>query len=371
MRIGLDVTPLGGQRTGIGRYVQQVVEHLATMEEGDTLHGLSTGAVAFDAGGVPGLASHRHLPLPTRAMYQIWNGLKRPRADTLLGGVDVFHATNYFLPPLKSARSVVTVHDLAFLRNPEWGSPKIVKTFSNNMRRFAQRADAIAACSDATKRDVIELLDVDEEKVAVVYEAADDGFDPVDPKEAGEDLARYYGIESPFLLFVSTIEPRKNVDGLLHAFARIQQKIPHHLVLVGKSGWCETTAMDMIRNLGLRDRVLPIGFVSHPDLLKLYSATDAFVFPSFYEGFGLPVLEAMRCGAPVITSSTSSLPEVGGDAAEYVDPNDINGLAETIERVALDSELRTSLRERGLAQARQFSWAECARQTHELYRSIL
>ena len=371
MRIGIDVTPLAGQRTGVGRYTHHLLKHLSELGAEDTLHGLSTGTVAIDSRDRKGLTAHRHVPLPTRVMYSLWDAIGRPRADALLGGVDVYHATNYFLPPLASARSVVTIHDLAFLRNPEWGSPKIIKTFSRGVQRFVQDATAVVACSKATKTDIVELLDIDAEKVSVIHEAADDALTPMHREAARDDLARLYGIAAPILLFVGTIEPRKNVEGLLRAFALVHKEIPHHLVLVGKHGWGAATASEMINRLGLRERVLPIGFVSHEDLVKFYSASNAFVFPSFYEGFGLPVLEAMRCGAPVITSNVSSLPEVGGDAAEYVDPADVDALAAAIQRVALDPALRASMRERGAAQAKRFSWVRCAEQTHELYRSLL
>ena len=371
MRIGIDVTPLAGQRTGVGRYTHYLLQHLAAHADADTLHGLSTGTVKLDARDRQLLTEHKHLPLPTRVMYALWNATRLPRADALLGGVDVYHATNYFLPPLASARSVVTIHDLAFLRNPEWGSPKIIKTFSQGVQRFAQQASAVAACSEATKKDIVELLEIDADKVSVIYEAADETFTSVDRDAARDDLARLYGIAAPILLFVGTIEPRKNIEGLLRAFAQVHKEIPHQLVLVGKHGWGPATVPEMADRLGIRERVLPIGFVSHEELIKFYSASNAFVFPSFYEGFGLPVLEAMRCGAPVITSNVSSLPEVAGDAAEYVDPADVNELAQAIQRVALDPTLRASMRERGVAQVKRFSWAQCAQQTHDLYRSLL
>lgn len=373
MRVGIDVSSLTRTRTGVGNYTHSLLKCLVD-DAGDTqFHAFSSGVRVITLRGAqgPALASHRHIHVPTRVLYRLWNVLGWPRVDRLLGGVDVYHATNYFLPPTATARRVVTFYDLAFLRIPECCSPKIIGPFSRNVARFAREADAVLTCSEAAKRDIVELLDVPGEKISVAYGAVEDDFIPMDRASAAVLLKRHYGVSGPFLLFVSTLEPRKNVEGLVRAFAKVAHDIPHNLVLVGASGWRIEGLEHAFRESGLGDRVQRVGYViAREHLPAFYSAADAFVFPSFYEGFGLPVLEAMVCGCPVITSNRSSLPEVAGGAAEYVDPDNTDEIAEAIRRVVVDESLAASMRERGRAQASRFSWQDCARRTQEVYRRL-
>ncbi len=371
MRVGIDVSPLTLARTGVGQYTHALLRQLLRLGDGTEFRGLSSGLGAMDAAALEGLAAHRHVRVPTRALYQAWSCLRWPKADRLIGGVDVYHATNYFLPPTSTARRVVTIYDLAFLRVPALCSPKIVGPFSRGVRRFAREADAILVCSEATRRDVVELLEVPEQKTAVAHGAVDEDFVPVPRDEAARILAGRYGIETPFLLFVSTIEPRKNVPGLLRAFARVSDEFPHQLVLIGGTGWNSEDVDPLIAELGIASRVRRMGYLpNRRDLPLFYSAADCFVFPSFYEGFGLPVLEAMTCGCPVVTSKRSSLPEVAGDAAAYADPEDVESIAGAVRAVLADASRRDAMRVQGLSQAQRFSWEHCARVTMEMYRRL-
>jgi glycosyltransferase involved in cell wall biosynthesis len=284
-----------------------------------------------------------------------------------LGGVDVYHATNYFLPPVRSARTAATFYDLAFLSHPEWCSPKIVRPFARGVPEFARRADALLTCSEASKRDIVELLNVPPEKVTVAYGAVDEGLAPMPRAQARALLRDRYGVDGPFAVFVGTLEPRKNVEMLLQAFERILTRVPHTLWLIGGWGWNADGIKDALERPALRDRVRKPGYVPREDLAAFYSAADALLFPSRYEGFGLPVLEALHCGCPVLTSSCSSLPEVAGDAAIYVDPDNEDVLTAQAERLLLDTGLQEELRSAGLAQARKFSWPRSAEATLGLY----
>ena len=385
MRIGIDVSPLTRTRTGVGNYTYYLLKHLPLAQRYQgldcTFHAFSSGMKRVDLGWTArpggheeeeGIESHYSLRMPTRLLYSIWATFGRPRVDRLLGGVDVYHATNYFLPPVKSARRVVTFYDLAFLKVPELCSPKVVGPFSKGVPRFARAADAILTCSESTKWDIVDLIGVAPEKVTVAYGAVDEDLVPVPRPEAVDGLAQRYGVRAPFILFVSTLEPRKNVEGLLRAFAMAAKDVPHSLVLIGRAGWKADGLDRLIAELRLADRVQRMGYLrSRDDLAAFYSAADIFVFPSFYEGFGLPVLEAMTCGCPVIASNRASLPEVGGDAAQYVDPDDTEGLAATIRMVLLNEGLAAAMSEKGLEQARRFSWGACARKTFGVYRSLL
>lgn len=376
LRVGYDVTPLAGRRTGVGNYTHAVLNHMLMRGEGFEFRCLSTGRNDVDLRSMVAehdpatLALHRHVPVPTRAMYKLWSWTGYPRADQLVGGADVYHATNYYLPPVKSARTVLSIYDLAFLKHPAWCSPKIVGPFSSAVRRFSGKADAIVACSEATRQDVVSMLGVPQDRVHVVHGAVADDFARTSRPAAVDLLAHHYNLKLPFALFVSTLEPRKNVEGMLRAFAQIARDVPHKLILVGGLGWGMRGFQSLVESLGLSGRVQMMGFVERAHLPAFYAAADLFFFPSLYEGFGLPVLEAMTCGCPVITSNSSSLPEVGGDAAQYVDPADVDHMAATLRMVLESEPLRESMSRKGLAQAARFSWDASADATLNVYRSL-
>ncbi|MCC6486410.1 MAG: glycosyltransferase family 4 protein [Candidatus Hydrogenedentes bacterium] len=371
MRIGFDMGPITKCRTGVGNYCLSLLRHMLLRVTSDvSVCGLSASLrpPALDE-FPPGLCC-RWLPLPTRLMYLIWNGLHTPAADTLLGGVDVYHATNYFLPPVKRAKTVLTIYDLAFVKAPELCSPKVVGPFSRGVARFVRKADLVIAASESTKRDLVNLLGAPEDKVRVVYGAAGEGVRAVPRDEAVSVLARRYGVEGPFFLFVGTLEPRKNVAGAIRAFRRVARDLPHRLVLLGGLGWNTGEIERELANPATEGRILRPGMVPDEDLGLFYSAAEALVFPSFHEGFGLPALEAMACGCPVITSNTSSLPEVCGGAALYCPPADEEGLANAMRRVASDRALRLRMIGDGHVQAGRFSWSGCAQQTLDIYREV-
>lgn len=372
MRVGIDITPLAGIRSGVGHFLYYQLTHLLRLASEDCFSAFSSGLHRCSTESLPGLGAHRHVPIPTRGLYAMWSRLGWPAVDRLLGGVDVYHATNYFLPPAAAARRVLTIYDLTFLRRPDLCSPKIVGPFRRKAPRMASEADAILTCSQASRRDIVELLGVPEERVRVAYGAADDQLGPVPRDEAQRTVEKRFGVTAPFALFAGTIEPRKNVSGLLRAFAHVAPKTPHTLVLVGSMGWQPEPIGKTIRDLGLGTRVKWLGYLPrHADLAMFYSAADAFVFPSFYEGFGLPVLEALACACPVVTSNVSSLPEVAGDAALYVDPDDDGDIAAKLLNVLTNESLRESLPKRARAQAARFSWDDCARETLACYRSLV
>ena len=371
MRVGIDITPLARPRAGVGNYCYYLLRHLAALAPKSQFLGLATGLASIEPSDLPRSMVYRQVRVPTRLMHRLWSIAHAPRADALLNGLDVYHATNYFLPPTKSAHRVLTIHDMAFLARPDLCSPKITRSFAKYVPRFLEQADAIIACSESTKADILHYSNAEPAKVTVAYEAAGEDFTRMDRATAAERVTRACGLEGPYLLFVSTLEPRKNVPTLLRAFAQVAKDIPHRLVLAGGLGWNTAPIFETLDKLQLGGRVTRLGFVeNHSDLSALYSAADAFVFPTRYEGFGLPLIEAMTCGCPVVTSNNSSVPEVTGDAAVRVDADDVEGLAAAIRRVLEDEHLRQSLRSRGFDQARKFSWERCARITLDIYRSL-
>jgi glycosyltransferase involved in cell wall biosynthesis len=371
MRIGIDITPLAKPRTGVGHYCYCLLKNILPLAPEDFFQGLATGLTPIEDDDLPGAIPYRRLPIPTRVMHRIWNFAHAPKADSLLGGLDVYHATNYFLPPMRSARRILTIHDLCFLVKPELCSPKIAHYFAKHVPKFIEQSDAVLACSHSTKNDILRFSSVDPLKIHVVHEAADEDFSPMRRDLAQEVLSCVYGLSGPFLLFVSTIEPRKNLSVLLRAFSRISREIPHKLILIGTMGWNAEPPEKMIADLGLKERVIHMGFLSrHADLAAFYSAADAFIFPTLYEGFGLTLIEAMTCGCPVVTSDNSSVPEVVGDAALQVNAQDIEAIASAILRLLDDDSLRDELIAKGFNQARSFSWNRCAAETLEAYRSL-
>ncbi|MBI2423903.1 MAG: glycosyltransferase family 4 protein [Candidatus Hydrogenedentes bacterium] len=371
MHIGIDISALTPHRTGVGHFTGALLE--AMLAEGGEMcfSGFSSGMQPIELRGIAGLERRRHLRVPTRLLYQCWEHLRAPRIDRLLPGIDVYHATNYFLPPSAHARTVVTLYDLTFLKYPQWCSPRITGPFSRNVRRYAPTADAILTCSESSKADIVALLGVAPERVHVTYGAVAPGFAAYTRVAAASRVAQGYGIRGPYVLFTGTLEPRKNITGLLAAYARVAGEIPQSLVLAGGLGWYEKNLDAELARLGISGRVLRPGYITpYSDLAALYGAADCFFFPSLYEGFGLPVVEAMACGCPVIASNVSSLPEVGGDAALYVNPASVEEMAETLRSVCLGTTLRERLAAAGPARAEAFSWEKTARETLAVYRGI-
>ncbi|MFP4500863.1 MAG: glycosyltransferase family 4 protein [Candidatus Hydrogenedentota bacterium] len=372
MRIGIDMTPLNRGRSGVGHFLFYQLKHLMQVGEAHVWRGLASGMRSPVLDDLDGALPCHYLPIPTRLLYHAWSTLGAPRADMLVHGVDVFHATNYFLPPVRTARRVLTLYDLAFLKTPELVSPKIVGPFSKHVPRFAAQADHILTCSEASKGDIVRLLGVPEEKVSVAHGAVDKTLAPVPRSEAVARVIAHYGVEVPFVLFVGTLEPRKNIEGLLRAFARLADTVPHQLVLIGGRGWSLPPVAAMAAELGIAQRVTWLGYLpDHRDLPAFYSAADCFVLPSWYEGFGLPVIEAMACGCPVVTSPVASLPEVGGEAAHYADPASPEDIAAAVLGVLCDGILREQMRAAGRAQAAGFTWEGCARATLDVYQRLV
>lgn len=371
MRIGFDISPLRAPRTGVGHYCYYLLRHLLDLDPSLALRGFASGMAPVALDALSGRMPYRYVRVPTRALYAWWSAVGWPGADTLLGGVDVYHATNYYLPPVKSARSVVTFYDLSFLTVPETSSPKIRTIFGKNVPTFAEKADAILVCSESTRQDIVRLLGCDPAKIQVAYGAVDEELMPWAREAALQHVMRQYGVKGPFILFVGTLEPRKNLPVLIRAFASIARNIPHTLVLAGVDGWHIEQVDAAIAASGVANRIRRTGYIgSTGDLAALYSAADLFAFPSIYEGFGLPVVEAMTCGCPVVCADNSSLPEVAGDAAVRVQAEDADALGAAMERVLGDGALRTSLVAKGHVQAARFSWVGCAAATLDVYKRL-
>ena len=294
-------------------------------------------------------------------------------------GFDVLHSPDFIPPFARRCKSVITIHDLAFLLYPDILTEESRRYYSQ-VHRAAESADAIISVSNSTKRDIVQELGVGEDKVFVVHNGVGSEFRPVEDARTLEDSLVKYGIERPFILFVGTLEPRKNLPTLLRAFAKLDPNTPGddrndpvklpRLVIVGRQGWLCDNLNSEIRGLGISERVIFTGHVEGDDLVALYNASAFLVQPSLYEGFGLPPLEAMACGTPCIVSNTSSLPEIVGDAALKVDPLDVQGWTQAMMKMLTSADLRERLRAKGLARSTEFTWEAAARKTLEIYQMV-
>jgi glycosyltransferase involved in cell wall biosynthesis len=298
-------------------------------------------------------------------------GYAMPRAAAQ-DRLDLLHVT-YTLPPFLRCTSVVTVHDIAYALFPHTFSPRDRLLLSIAVPLSMRRAQRVITVSDAARRDILRHYRVAAEKVVAIPNAVEDHFRPAPDQDAWARVRARYGLPDRYILAVGNLQPRKNLRRLIEAFAalRAASRIDQRLVLVGKGLWRESDVFGAIKAHGLEEEVIATGYVPDADLPVLYRAADVFVYPSLYEGFGLPPLEAMACGTPVITSNDSSLPEVVGDAALLIEPTDVGDLATALARLLGDAALRGRLVAAGLARAARFSWEETARRTLAVYAGAM
>ena len=377
-RIAIDAACLMKPKTGIGEYTLNLIHGLSRLEDPDFVlfHNSfrkQTGTDRLVDGLDQAKFRNASLRVPSRLIGPAWQICPWPPADWVTGPVDIFHSTNYRVVPVRRAKLVVTVHDLVVLKYPEYQFFTRVKHIGGWLRRL-KRADAVVAISENTRRDIMEYLDIPGEKVHVIYQGYNaDQFRRDVPEEDVERVLLQHHLQPPYFLYVGTLEPRKNLVRLVKAFGLVQRKNPGkiQLVLAGGKGWKYEEIFEEIRKLSLHDSVRQLGYVADEDLPGLIKGARAMVYPSLYEGFGLPPLEAMAVGTPVLTSNASSLPEVVGGAGVMVDPEDIEGMAAAMERLWTDETWRESLRVKGYQQAQQFNWDRSARETMDLYHSLL
>jgi glycosyltransferase involved in cell wall biosynthesis len=373
MRIAVDYTSAVRQAAGIGRYTRGLVSAATQLDHENQYVLLVAGGSSKPPQPLSVAANLDWRPIPAsdRALAILWHRLRLPLfADVWAGGADLFHSPDFTLPPLWRAKGILTVHDLTFMHYPECAPPGLVTFLRAAVPRSIRRARLVLADSESTKRDILDLLGIRPEKIRVVYAGVGPEFRPIDDPQILTDARERHGLAWPFMLNVGTLEPRKNHVRLIQSFARLLPRHPDlRLVLVGGKGWLYGDVQAELARLKLQDRVVFPGFVADADLPAVYSLASVFAYPSLYEGFGLPVLEAMACGTPVVCSNVSSLPEVAGDAALQVDPMDVEALALAIDQALTNETMRQALRRQGLAQAARFTWPAAARTLLEAYQA--
>ncbi|MHB1361012.1 MAG: glycosyltransferase family 4 protein [Thermoleophilia bacterium] len=366
MRIGVDLSAIQSTKSGVDWYTHRVIQEMMELLAPDEqLYLFSNRETGFE-----GEAANRANVYVYRSNFSYQEPWRQFMLPLLLKqhGIDVCFFTNFVLSVAASCPMVLTIHDLSFRLFPRTHSLRNVIWARSLVPVSTRRSKRIIAVSNNTKLDLVRLMNVPSWKVEVVHEGAPEEFNPTVTDE-DEEAMGHYGIIKPYILFVGTLEPRKNLNFLIKSFDKVAKANPDvHLVLAGRRGWMAQAIFDELERRDLLGRVHITGYVRERYLPALYRQAAAFVYPSLYEGFGLPPLEAMSSGTPVIVSRSSSLPEVVGDAGLYVNPLDTNEFAQAMNSILSDPELASGLRQKGLERASQFSWKKAARQTLDILR---
>lgn len=367
MKIGVDIRVLArGARTGVEEYVINLLSHLLPLEPSinyllfyNAYRKVDLDYPWLDLNNV----TLKDFKIPNRPLFFLTRYLNQPKIDKLLKGIDIYFNPHFFNAPVKNCRKVITFHDLSFIRYPEYFSlrKRFWQKFLINAKREAREADKIIAVSESTKDDLINLFKIKQEKIKVIYSGVSEQFKPI------QKIKKNYHLPERFILYFGTIEPRKNITGLIKAFELLKDK-EIKLVIAGAKGWLYQDIFKTASNSKRRNDIFFTGFVREEDKPYLYNLAELFVYPSFFEGFGFPPLEAMACGIPTIVSNTSSLPEVVEKAGIMVNPYDIDEMAWAMEMVLSDRGLKERMEKEGIEQAKKFDWNKTAKETLELFK---
>lgn len=364
LRIAYDVMPLMARLAGVGYYAATLLEKLMALESGIDF-GLYAVTWKGDVSSIPRGVSFRHLRLPARTVAPIWEFLGRPAGERLLGNSDVVHGTNFWIPPLERRNGIVTIHDLTFWFYPELCT-RAIQRYRWIIPRMLKRVPLVITPSETVRQEVSSELKFPEDRIVVTPEGIRGAF-----KGATFDpgLAAKLGITKSYVLFTGTQEPRKNLDRLIRAFASLEGD-DLQLVISGPPGWGSVDLPAVARHLGVDGRIVFTGYLSDSQLGSVVTGARAFAFPSIYEGFGLPPLEAMAAGVPVVAANAGSLPEVLGDAPFWCDPADVDSIAAAIESAVSNEAARDSSIELGRTQAARYDWEVTAKKTLDAYHLV-
>lgn len=375
MIVGIDYTPAYEQGGGIGRYVRELVTALSRQDSYTCYHLFVAGASAQSSSLFGSNFVWKSTRLSPRWFARLWFRAHIPiPVEVFVGRVGLYHATDFVLPPtLSGTKTLLTVHDLSYVRVPEAASPNLKAYLDRVVPLSVKRADHIVADSQATKDDLLSLYGISEAKIDVLLSGVDSRFvRQVDDSLLLTTRSRYKIGRSPYIFSVGTVQPRKNYGRLIQALARLRTSgYDIDLVIAGGHGWLEDPIYETTNTTGMQGHVHFIGFADEADLPALYSAAYCCALPSLYEGFGLPVLESMACGTPVVTSNVSSLPEVAGDAAITVDPYDVEAIADAIKRLLDDTSLYQAYVQMGYERAKQFTWDNSAKHLRQIYAKVM
>ncbi len=385
MKIAIDISPLASQkRAGIENYILNLCRNLPLVDKENTYVLLASSYRHYQSLRLAieemGTMNHRNmstkiLRMPRTVLQLLWKYAHAPSAEWLGRPMDVFHGGDWGIPPLKRAKLVVTLFDLTPIKFKEYHPGKRIRHYINDLPQVLQQANKIITASQSSKEDILEYFSatIPEDKIRVIPLAANEQYRRINDRVLINRVKDFYGIDRRYILFVGTLEPRKNVTSLIEAYSILPDHLrqDHLLVICGKRGWYYEKVFKTVEELGLKGKVIITGYVTDKDVPLLMNGAEVFVYPSFYEGFGLPPLEAMACGTPVISSNVSSILEVVGDAGVLVNPRNVEELTNAIQEVLDNDQLRAQLSEKGLKRAGEFSWQETTRKTVGIYNEIL
>jgi len=371
MIIGIDISQIV-YKTGVSRYTRELVKNLLKIDK-DNQYKLYAGVLKqFPAvlNFIKELKAEGYkfqsyiYPIPPKFAEKYWNRWRVMDIERLIGKVDVFHCSDWTQPRCRG-KKIATVHDLTPILFAKYHEAYLIDCFKQNLKLIEKEVDQVITVSKATEEDLVNNSIITRDKVEVIYSGVDKKFAPASETECNRVKTKYK-LDKPYILSVGTKEPRKNIGRLIEAFQSLANQ-DIDLVLAGKYGWGENHMSNLKSQMS---NIKEIGFVGDKDLPAFYSGAQVFAYPSLYEGFGMPILEAMACGCPVITSNISSLPEVAGDAALLVYPKDEKEIAKAMMALVDDEKLRNKLIKRGYEQVKKFSWQKTAEKTLELYHKI-
>lgn len=377
MKIGFDITTLSMPKTGIGQYQHNLLESLLKIDK-ENFYNL----YAFN---LRDNKKYRHISfktanknveinaykIPQRLITAWWMMVRWPLLENITTKCDLYQISEICQQPTKQ-KTIAFIHDLTTIFYPEYHLLKNRFLYHQRFKNIKKHADAILTNSEHTKNDIVKHLGINPDKIFVTYFGTHKRFRPVKDDLKLIEIKNKYSIKHPYICYLGTLEPRKNLSGLLKAFhfLKNQKKIPHKLLLIGKEGWFYKPIFKQILDLDLSKDIIKTGFVDDDETPYLLNGADVFVYPSFYEGFGLPPLEAMACGTPVVVSNSSALPEICGDAAKYCNPKDPADIAQKILEFVSSEEHRKEFSKKGLQRASEFSWEKCAKETLSIYKKV-
>jgi len=365
MKIGIETNILSMDKAGAAVYTRELIKHLKLADNINSYYYLDFG-LKIRKGNLF-LSKAENIIRDTLWMqFALGYELKNKK-------IDLLHCPAFKAPLRCPVPLIVTFYDIHILKNPKDYNPWLRLYCKFMLRKIAASATRIITISEFSRNDIAETLSVPKEKIAVTYCGINDKFSVITDTDLKNEIWKKYKFKKRFILYVGALQPRKNIPLLLKAYSELKKNgtFDYELVIAGSTGWRNKNIFVLIEKLGLKNDVMFLGYVPEDDLPVIYNLAEFFVYPSFFEGFGMPVLEAMACGCPVISSNTSSLPEVIGEAGIMIDPNNIEDLKDAMIRMTQDHSLKNEMREKGIKRAKLFSWDKCARETLEVYRKAV
>ncbi len=380
MRIGIDCRAMQDSfMAGIGYYIYYLLNNIAKLDTQNTYRLLYNSYRREFIDKPPCFSYPNFSTVKFRISNVFFSGISGTSAskllpvENLIGDVDIFHATNYLLPYCKHAKPILSIYDLSIIKFMQFHPLKRRIVFSRRrLLNSAKACKAIIACSDSTKKDIIDILDVSPDKIKVIYGAISPEFKKIDDIGNIFNVLKKYSLPEKYILYIGTLEPRKNLARTIEAFKKVKDKMKDGLkfILIGGKGWYYKDIFRTIDKLNLNDDVVYLDYIRREDLPAIINGAQAFVCLSFYEGFGLPPLEAMACGIPTLVSNISCFPEIVSDACLKINPYSLDDITDGIVRILTDDKLRDVLRQRGLERVKDFSWQKTASETLALYNDV-